>query len=278
ENKENENKHQLRSRTKSDSTLKHRQTSPILPRPKRSHERKRHTESLTASITQLGFTYQRTSQVKIPLDSNSFIASRARYFETMKQLRDSHAQIYFQDESWINLGDVRKNIWVYEGKGPLHQNDGKGDEAKIAIVLDNASWHNVLTLDRSVKAELLELALANAPPKEYITDQATEQFRVQIVRLPHRHCCLNPIELSWNNLKQYIRDNNVTFKANDVYNLILDLMGGLDTELATSYFKHVEKVEQTFTDADSFLEEDIEPNLVEEETMTEEEDDDDDDE
>ncbi|CAF4278155.1 unnamed protein product, partial [Rotaria sordida] len=117
-----------------------------------------------------------------------------------------------------------------------------------------------------------------APPKGYITDQATEQFRVQIVRLPHRHCCLNPIELSWNNLKQYIRDNNVTFKANDVYNLILDLMGGLDTELATSYFKHVEKVEQTFTDADSFLEEDIEPNLVEEETMTEEEDDDDDDE
>ncbi|CAF4273713.1 unnamed protein product [Rotaria sordida] len=151
-----------------------------------------------------------------------------------------------------------------------------GNEAKIAIVQDNASWHNVLTLDRSVKAELLELALANASPNEYITDQAAEQFNVQIIRLPHHHCCLNPIELSWNNLKQYVRDNNVTFKANDVYNLILDLMGGLDTELATSYFEHVEKVEQTFKDADSFLEEDIEPNLVEEETMTEEEDDDDD--
>ena len=53
-------------------------------------------------------------------------------------------------------------------------------------------------------------------------------------------------------------------KENYVYNLILDFMGALDTELATSYFKHVEKVEQTFKDADSFLEEDIEPNLVEE--------------
>ncbi|CAF4137816.1 unnamed protein product [Rotaria sordida] len=93
----------------------------------------------------------------------------------MKQLRNSHAQIYFQDESWINLGDVRKNIWVYEGKGPLRQNDGKeehnmdsdqfvnwiedssrklrilhGNEAKIAIVQDNASWHNVLTLESKV--------------------------------------------------------------------------------------------------------------------------------
>ena len=89
--------------------------------------------------------------------------------------------------------------------------------------------------------------------------------------MPHRHCCLNPIELSWNNLKQYVRDNNVTFKENDVYNLILDFMGALDTELAMSYFKHVEKVEQMFKDADSFLEEDIEPNLVEE-TTTEDDD------
>ncbi|CAF1445492.1 unnamed protein product, partial [Rotaria sordida] len=227
-------------RTKSDSALKHHQTSPILPRPKRSHERKRHTGSLTASIT----------QVSIPKP--------------------------------------------YSPKK-------KGDEAKIAIVLDNTSWHNVLTLEskvlkrpwqkgqvqewlndhhipfdsRSVKAELLELALANASPNQYITDQAAEQFNIQIARLPHRHCCLNPIELSWNNLKQYVRDNNVTFKANDVYNLILDFMGTLDTELATGYFKHVENIEQTFKDADSFLEEHIEPNLVEEETMTEEDDDDD---
>ncbi|CAF4363310.1 unnamed protein product [Rotaria sp. Silwood2] len=171
-----------------------------------------------------------------------------------------------------------------------------GNEAKIAIVLDNASWHNVLTPEsivpkrswrkqqiqewlsdhhvsfdtRFVKAELLELALANAPSKEYITDQAAARFNVQIVRLPHRHCCLNPTELSWNNLKQYVRDNNVTFKENDVYNLILNFMGALHAELATSYFEHVKKVEQTFKDADSFLEVEIEPNLVEE-TVTEEE-------
>ena len=54
--------------------------------------------------------------MRLPLDYNKFIASRARYFETMKQLRDSDAQIYFHDESWVNLGDDRKKIWVYEGK------------------------------------------------------------------------------------------------------------------------------------------------------------------
>ncbi len=70
---------------------------------------------------------------------------------------------------------------------------GEGDKAKITIVIDNAPWHNVLTPesvspnrswrkkdiqewladreidfdDHLVKAELLEQALANAPPKEY---------------------------------------------------------------------------------------------------------------
>jgi len=45
----------------------------------------------------------------------------------MKQLRNSHAQIYFHDETWVNLGDFRRSIWVYEGKGRLRQNDGKGE-------------------------------------------------------------------------------------------------------------------------------------------------------
>jgi hypothetical protein len=68
-----------------------------------------------------------------------------------------------------------------------------GNKANIAIVIDNAPWHNVLTPesaspnrswrkkdiqewlrgrgidfdDNWVKAELLEQAQANAPPKEY---------------------------------------------------------------------------------------------------------------
>ncbi|CAF1449435.1 unnamed protein product [Rotaria sordida] len=59
----------------------------------------------------------------------------------MKQLRNSHAQIYFQDESWINLGDVRKNIWVYEGKGRLRQNDGKGKRFGISALITPQGYH-----------------------------------------------------------------------------------------------------------------------------------------
>ncbi|CAF1377709.1 unnamed protein product [Rotaria sordida] len=59
----------------------------------------------------------------------------------MKQLKDLRAQIYFQDESWTNLRDVRKNIWVYEGKGHLCQNDGKGKRFGISALISQQDYH-----------------------------------------------------------------------------------------------------------------------------------------
>ncbi|CAF5017788.1 unnamed protein product, partial [Rotaria sp. Silwood1] len=302
----------------------------------------------------LGFTCQRTSKVKVPLDSSSFIAARARYFQTLDELRSAHVHIYYHDETWVNLGDVKRSIWVLEGKGRIRQSDSKGelrkrwavsalispegyhlesvdifacsedhnmnserfikwitdtsiklriqhgDKDRIALVLDNAPWHNVLTPesvvpkrswckkdiqkwledhnlkfnDHAVKAELLELAVKNATPKEFKTDVAAAQFSIEIVRLPYRHSTLNPIELSWNTLKQYVRDNNTTYRSNDVYNLITEYMASVDKKLATSFFAHVEQVEQTFIDGDSFVEKEIEPDLVEESTDTEDDDED----
>ncbi|CAF3779217.1 unnamed protein product [Rotaria sp. Silwood1] len=105
-------------------------------------------------------------------------------------------------------------------------------------------------------------------------DVAAAQFSIEIVRLPYRHSTLNPIELSWNTLKQYVRDNNTTYRSNDVYNLITEYMASVDKKLATSFFAHVKKVEQTFIDGDSFVETEIEPDLVEESTDTEDDDED----
>jgi len=44
----------------------------------------------------------------------------------MDELRNSHAHIYFHDESWINLGEVKRSVWVLEGQGRIRQNDGRG--------------------------------------------------------------------------------------------------------------------------------------------------------
>ena len=55
----------------------------------------------------------------------------------MKQKRDSDAQIYFHDESWVNLGDVRK-IFEY-----MKEKDAFAKMvAKVGLVtFDRGSFH-----------------------------------------------------------------------------------------------------------------------------------------
>lgn len=83
-----------------------------------------------------------------------------------------------------------------------------GTGATTWLVLDNATWHNRLTeetmppkrswrkqliidwLDRHdllfsdnmTKAELLELAFDNLPPKRYVVDEVAARHNVQILR------------------------------------------------------------------------------------------------
>lgn len=98
-----------------------------------------------------------------------------------------------------------------------------GPDRRLSIVIDNATWHNELTNETKPpkrswrksdvqtwlrehrlhydlemkKAELLNIAFTNLPPKKYKVDVVAKTFGVEIIRLPIKHCSLNPIELAW---------------------------------------------------------------------------------
>jgi hypothetical protein len=98
-----------------------------------------------------------------------------------------------------------------------------GPDRRICIVIDNAPWHNQLTDetkppqrswrkhkvedwlrehridfdDNLKKSELLQLAFSNLPSKEFKVDVVAKQFDVEILRLPVKHCSLNPVEYAW---------------------------------------------------------------------------------
>ncbi|CAF4018286.1 unnamed protein product [Rotaria sordida] len=162
-----------------------------------------------------------------------------------------------------------------------------GEKERIAICLDNATWHNKLTEEsiipkhssikgeiqkwlqdrkinfpeKFVKAQLLQLVCTNCPRKEYMSDRIAKKYAVEIIRLPKLHCSLNPIELLWNNLKQFVRDQNTTFRQDDVKQLIEQFLVAMDDKLASSYFHHVYEVEEMYKTADEIMEEEIEPHF-----------------
>jgi transposase len=102
------------------------------------------------------------------------------------------------------------------------------------IVIDNASYHSVLTddsrtpttatkkddirlwlrdrridfTDDMLKGELLEIVRRNKPRPRYIIDELAMEAGHKVLRLPPRHCELNPIELVWAKMKGHVARHN----------------------------------------------------------------------
>ncbi len=75
---------------------------------------------------------------------------------------------------------------------------------------------------------------------------------------------LNPIELGWAGLKNYVRDKNVNFSLNDVGHLAYQWMTSLSRETAIGYINQTRKIEDVFKKSDRFTAE-IEEQVVDEE-------------
>ncbi|CAF1250886.1 unnamed protein product [Didymodactylos carnosus] len=96
------------------------------------------------------------------------------------------------------------------------------------------------------KAELIQLAFSNLPPKEFIVDKVANKYDIEIVRIPMKHCVLNPIQLAWAGLKNYVRQQNVRFSLNDIAQLYNEWLAACGPEHACSFFEHLYKHEETF--------------------------------
>ena len=77
-----------------------------------------------------------------------------------------------------------------------------------------------------------------------------------------RHCSLNPIELAWAVLKDYIRKNNTNFTMSSVYELVTEFIAGFDDKAAQDAIRHSGKVEMTYKTADNFVETIVEPQII----------------
>ncbi len=73
--------------------------------------------------------------------------------------------------------------------------------------------------------------------------------------LPMRHCILNPIDLTWANMKKYISDRNTKFNLILTLKLAQEWIHNLDATEAISYVNHVKQCKATFKKADSYVEE-----------------------
>ncbi|KAK6171469.1 hypothetical protein SNE40_019655 [Patella caerulea] len=156
------------------------------------------------------------------------------------------------------------------------------------IVMDNAPYHNLKTEDSwypktnnrkaevtewlkkrdldidptKTKAELLRMVTLHRPPQKYKTDDIAHQHGHLVLRLPVRHCELNPIEIIQAQEKAYVARRNTTFKMKDVKRLFLEAKAGVTTGDWAKACQHVmNKVEDRFWEAGR-LNEEVPPVVI----------------
>ncbi|CAF4434675.1 unnamed protein product [Rotaria sp. Silwood2] len=121
----------------------------------------------------------------------------------------------------------------------------------ICIMIGNALWHCEL---EDLFKPVSEIAM---------------EFNVKIVRLPVRHCCLNPIELCWANLKENERQDNTRFQLTDVRELAAQFITSYDSDAATKVIKGTQEIQNKFKIAYRCMEEKIDPMLDDEKSSEE---------
>lgn len=144
------------------------------------------------------------------------------------------------------------------------------------IVMDNASYHNVVALEDKIpissstkeemktwlikenvtfdnnclKPELLQIVRQTKRTKVYQIDKIILEHGHTSLRLPPYHPQLNPIELVWAKVKGRVAEKNTTFKMCDVQNLTREAISTINKEYWRKCEDHVLREEDGYWQRD----------------------------
>lgn len=139
------------------------------------------------------------------------------------------------------------------------------------LVIDNANYHNK-QIDKAptsnsrkeemvnwlaqrnisyeptmLKPQLYKIVLENKPRYvKYVLDDILEKEGHSVLRLPPYHPDLNPIEMIWAEVKNFVASHNTTFKMSDVQKLCEEKFATISPDDWKSRCEHVKNTEKEY--------------------------------
>lgn len=115
-----------------------------------------------------------------------------------------------------------------------------------------------------LKVELLLIVNENKGKyNKYVVDEMAKAQNKTVLRLPPYHCELNPIELIWADVKNFVADHNKTFKFADMKTIFNDAVNNITVDKWQRCINHVkEKVETKMWKLDNITEDQVEPLII----------------
>ncbi|KAL4085236.1 hypothetical protein QTP88_027095 [Uroleucon formosanum] len=153
-------------------------------------------------------------------------------------------------------------------------------EPNSIIMMDNAPYHSVRTekiptssskkdeillwlkskcvvIDRPMfKPQLLsKVREIKSKYTSYVVDNLAKDAGHTVLRLPPYHCELNPIELAWAMVKTHVKQNNTSYKIDDVRVILNSAIERVTSENWQNFIQHVIKEKEKMTEVDRNMDE-----------------------
>lgn len=185
---------------------------------------------------------------------NGFIPGANLIFKSNLKSGNYHHEMNFENFSkWVNEKLIPnlppKSVLVIDN-APYHNVQVNKPPNSNSTKETMKNWlreKNILFNDNMLKCELYNLIKLHKPKyRHYAIDDLLTSHGHNVLRLPPYHPDLNPIELVWASLKQFVASRNVTFKLEAVKELCEEFFTSFSVNEWKSRCDHAKKCEDEF--------------------------------
>ncbi|XP_022174483.1 uncharacterized protein LOC111036671 [Myzus persicae] len=193
---------------------------------------------------------------------DGFVPDSLLCFESKKNTQDYHDEMNGECfREWLEsvLPRLKDNAVIVMDNAPYHSVKQEKCPNLNTRKADIIAWLESKreVVDKSmVIRELIPIVNRLKPiHNKYVIDEMVKTHNKDVLRLPPYHCELNPIELAWSSVKNYVRKNNTTFKLQDVKRLLIEGVKRVDSEMWKNFIKHVVDEEDKLWNMDFIVDE-----------------------
>ncbi|KAF0749684.1 DDE 3 domain-containing protein, partial [Aphis craccivora] len=160
---------------------------------------------------------------------DGFVPGGLLCFESKKNTHDYHDEMNgdsFRD--WLEgvLPKLKDNAVIVMDNAPYHSVKIEKCPTTNWRKADIIAWlqsKGEQVDNTMLVVELLDLVKKLKPfYNNYVIDEMVKANNKIVLRLPPYHCELNAIELAWAVVKKHVKDNNKTFKLQDIKHLLIE--------------------------------------------------------
>ena len=185
---------------------------------------------------------------------NGFIPEAKLCFVSKSNSQDYHDEMNGKHfEEWIEtkvLPNLPKGSVIVMDNASYHSVRSEKAPTSNSKKEDMKNWllqNNVSVPEKINKKDLYELVKIHKPrlPKYRIDEMAREHGH-QIIRLPPYHCDLNPIELIWAQIKDYVAKHNKDFNIKTIEKLYEEALSKVSDKDWQNAIRHVMELENSY--------------------------------